>query len=136
MKYYKHELIILNIKSEGIEYKVLELVHKFNVTNYFFLDCSFPMINKLSKITNKIALRFSEFEGIDTIELMKNKIEWVWVDCFNIFPLTSELYLKIKNMKLKICIVSPELQGHNNDFIIDFNNFDIDAICTKKWNRK
>jgi hypothetical protein len=48
LKLYTHSFIILNIKSERIEYKVLELLKKYNITNYFFLDSSFPMIYKLS----------------------------------------------------------------------------------------
>ena len=44
LKYYQHRFIILNIKSERIEYKVLELMRKYNITDYFFLDSPFPMI--------------------------------------------------------------------------------------------
>ena len=62
LNYYNHSFLILNIKSEGIEYKILELLIKFNITNYFFLDSSFPMIYKLSNEGNKnIAVRFSKF---------------------------------------------------------------------------
>lgn len=45
LKHYHHGLMILeNIKSERIEHRVLELVHKYNVREYFLLDSSFPMI--------------------------------------------------------------------------------------------
>ena len=47
LKSYDKSSIILNIKSERIEYKVLELLKKFNITEYFFLDSSFPMIFKM-----------------------------------------------------------------------------------------
>ena len=68
LKFYNHKFIILNIKSEGIEFKVLKILKRFKIKNYFFLDCSFPMINLLSsKNEKKIALRFSEFESIQTI---------------------------------------------------------------------
>ena len=83
LKHYHHSFIILNIKSERIEYKVLELLKKYNIVNYFFLDSSFPMIYKLSTEGEKnSAIRFSEFESIDTILNMKGKVNWVWVDCF------------------------------------------------------
>ena len=36
LKYYNHGTIILNIKSESIEHKVIELVKKYNINNYFF----------------------------------------------------------------------------------------------------
>ena len=136
-------LMILNIKSERIEYKVLELIKKYNIENYFFLDSSFPMIYQLNKIGEKnIAIRFSEFESIDSVDLVKNMVKWVWVDCFTHFPLDLKTYKKIKEFGLKICIVSPELQGYNTEKIKEFNDiikqnsFEIDAICTKHYNIK
>lgn len=141
LKQYNKYSIILNIKSERIEYKVLELLKKYNINNYFFLDCSFPMIYNLNKINEKnIAIRLSEFESIESIELVKNMVSWVWIDCFNKFPLTKNIYNKIKQLNLKICVVSPELQNHDISRIEEFkriiidNDFKIDAICTKKYN--
>jgi 2'-5' RNA ligase len=141
LKSYNKSSIILNIKSERIEYKVLELLKKFNITEYFFLDSSFPMIYTLSKEGEKnIAIRFSEYESIESVLLMKDKVKWVWIDCFNNFSLNQENYKKIKNAGLKICLVSPELQKHNINRIEEFkeiiykNNFKIDAICTKVYN--
>ena len=67
-------------------------------------------------------------------------VRWVWIDCFNHFPLTEKIYHKIKACGLKICLVSPELHGHNviriEEFkkIIKDNRFIIDAICTKYYN--
>ena len=141
LKHYNHSSIILNVKSERIEFRIIELLKMFNINNYFFLDSSFPMIYQLNKINEKnIAIRFSEFESIESVELVRNMVKWVWVDCFNNFPLNTHAYWKIKLAGLKICIVSPELQNHNieriNEFktIIRNNNFEIDAICTKEYN--
>jgi hypothetical protein len=73
------------------------------------------MIYKLSNegIRN-IAIRFSEFEGLDTVLNMKGKIDWIWVDCFTKNPLTREIYQILKNAGFKLCFVSPELQNQNN----------------------
>ncbi len=134
-----NKFYIINIKSEGIEEKIIQLLDKYNINNYFFLDCNIPTINKISKITNKIAGRLSEFEPIECIEKLSNTITWVWVDVFNFFPLTYNDYLKIKNKNIKICLVSPELQGQQNkieeyiQFMKD-NNIKIDAICSKSYN--
>ena len=141
LNHYDKSSIILNVKSERIEYKIIELLKKWKIDNYFFLDCSFPMINELNKIGEKnIAIRYSEYESLESVILVKNMVKWVWVDCFNNFPLTLESYKKIKELGLKICLVSPELQGHNiskiyefKKFIID-NQMEIDAICTKSYN--
>ncbi|MDR1241583.1 MAG: hypothetical protein LBM00_02190, partial [Deltaproteobacteria bacterium] len=45
---YHHGAMILNIKSERIELKALELLEKYNISDYFFLDSSFPMIKLLT----------------------------------------------------------------------------------------
>lgn len=137
---YSHGTMILNIKSERIELKILELLRKYNIEKYFFLDSSFPMIKLLSdQGENKIALRFSEFEGLDTLVAMQGKIQWVWVDCFSRLPLDRDIYKKIKELGYKICIVSPELQGQPEKLVeykeqLRKENIQPDAICTKIYN--
>lgn len=141
---YKNKLMILNIKSERIESECLDLINQFKINNYFFLDSSFPMIYLMnSKFkNNNFALRFSEYEPINYESL--NFYDWIWVDCFTKFPLTKEIYEKIKRAikehELKICIVSPELQGHPIEKLYEFRQFMIDndiipdAICCKIYN--
>jgi len=137
LKNYNHGTMILNIKSEGIEPAVLKLIKKYNVRDYFFLDCSFPMINFLSSKGEKnIALRFSEFEGLDTIRLMSLRVDWVWIDCFSKLPITPENYKILKNLNYKLCLVSPELQNQNSKLekykmYFKKENIKFDAICTK-----
>ena len=140
LKYYNHGTMILNIKSERIEHRVLELIQKYNIQKYFFLDSSFPMIYSLSKDGEKdIALRFSEFEGLDTILNMKDKVDWIWVDCFTRLALTNLEANLLKQAKFKLCLVSPELQGYDPEceipkmwnVLVERNIF-IDAICTKR----
>jgi len=140
LKNYKHGTMILNIKSEGIEAEVSKLITKYNIKNYFFLDCSFPMINLLSSKGEKnIALRFSEFEGLDSIRLMSQKVDWIWIDCFTKLPITSENYKILKNLNYKLCLVSPELQNQNSKLekykmYLKKENIKFDAICTKLKN--
>jgi hypothetical protein len=140
LKHYNHGTMILNVKSERIEHKVLELIEKYGIKKYFFLDSSFPMIYLLSKSGEKnIALRFSEFEGIDTILSMSGKVEWVWVDCFTMLPITVENYKLLKEHGFKFCLVSPELQGQNEKLdeyqnYLEQNEIIFDAICTKCYN--
>ena len=108
LKNYNHGTMILNIKSEGIEARVLKLIKKYSIQNYFFLDCSFPMINLLSSKGEKnIALRFSELEGLDSIRLMSQKVNWIWIDCFTKLPITPKNYKIFKSLNYKLCLVSP-----------------------------
>ena len=140
LKHYNHGTMILNIKSERIEHKVLELIQKYNIQNYFFLDSSFPMINLLTvQGERKIALRFSEFETVDNILELKTKIDWIWIDCFSKLPINRCNYKLLKDHNLKLCLVSPELQLQEEkikeyrDYLLSEGIF-LDAICCKVKN--
>ena len=138
---YNHNTLILNIKSERTELECLKLMEKYNIINYFFLDSSFPMINLLNKkySNNNFASRFSEYECLEFTENIKDLIKWIWIDCFTIMPLNSEIYSRIKKLDKKICIVSPELQGQEEKIslyrqqLFD-NNIIPNAICCKEYN--
>ena len=83
-----------------------------------------------------LAIRYSEFEGFDTLELMKGRAQWVWVDCYTKLPLDKTISSKIKSLGYKICLVSPEVQGRPHeveDYISRVKNegLDIDGVCTK-----
>jgi hypothetical protein len=140
LMHFHHAFIILNIKSERIEWRVLELLNQHGIKNYFFLDCSFPMIVALSRMgETHIALRYSEYEGLDTIRLMQKNVQWVWVDCFTKTPLTPENALEIATLGLKVCLVSPELQGRYNDVsahieYYQLHNIHPHMVCSKIMN--
>jgi len=140
LKHYNHSTMIMNIKSERIEFRVLELIKKYKIKKYFFLDSSFPMIYQLSEQGEKnIALRFSEFEGLETIINMKDRINWVWVDCFRTFPIAKNSYKTLTDIGLKLCLVSPDLQNRENEIkpyieILQNSKFEMDAVCSKIYN--
>lgn len=137
---YHHGTLIANIKSERIEEQALELMKRYGVKKYFFLDSSFPMIKLLSdKGEKNIALRFSELEGLDTIRNMAGKVDWVWVDCFTKLPITTVIYQELKALKYKLCLVSPELEGQSEKLEVYKRQIEdagirFDAICTKEYN--
>lgn len=140
LKNYKHRFIILNVKSERIEYKIRDLLEKYNIKDYFFLDSSFPMIVKLSNEgEKKIAVRLSEYESIETVIKMSGRVEWVWIDCFSRIPINYDTYVILKNHGFKLCFVSPELQQQSekiNEYREYFkkNNIELDMICSKIYN--
>ena len=146
IKYYKHKTLILNVKEEGLEAKLIEIMKFHEVTDYFFLDQTFPFLLKFSDACEKrCAARLSEFESIETVLKVSDKIKWVWVDCFNHFPIGKEQIQMLKKLSLNICVVSPELQGRDNSKkILEFKQFllshglTFDAVCTKRpdiWDR-
>lgn len=142
LRHYNHGTLLLNIKSERIEYRILELLNNYGVEKYIFLDSSFPMIHLLTQSGEKnIAVRFSEFEGLDTVLAMKDMVRWVWVDCFTRLPVNSGNYEIIKSAGLKLCLVSPELQGRGEDIeryreYLDAEGIELNAVCTKSYNVK
>lgn len=135
LQHYHHALIILNVKTEGIEAEVLRLLEKHGVTEYFFLDLSLPyLIKYMRKGEHKIAIRFSEYEPLEFALAFAGKVDWVWVDCFHEMPLTPENYAALKQ-HFKLCLVSPELQGYPKERIAEFKEklqgMPLDAVCTK-----
>ena len=109
------------------------------IADYFYLDLSFPFLVKLMNMGEKrIAVRFSEYESVETCLSLTGKVDWVWVDCFTRFPMDQECYHKLSRY-FKICLVSPELVGRESEIekvreAVD--GMEIDAVCTKvpeKW---
>jgi len=136
LKFYNHQLIILNTKSEGIETAIISLMEKFKISNYFFLDLSLPFLIKYARLgVSKIGVRFSEFEPLEFVLKFKDLVDWVWVDCFTDLPLNIDNYKQLIE-HFKICIVSPELQGFGVERIEEFKHrlldYKIDAVCTKR----
>ena len=140
LKNYNHRTMIINVKSERIEHKIIQLLDKYEINDYFFLDSSIPMIYMLSQEGNKnSAVRFSELEPLELALAMKDRVKWVWVDCFYSFPINKDNYKILKENKFKLCLVSPELQGRPEDILkykeyLKENNILVDAICTKSYN--
>ena len=137
LREYRHGTLILNVKSERVEHRVLdEMQRAGTVRDYFFLDSSFPMIRLLAeKGERRIAVRFSEYEPIESALALAGKVQWLWIDCFTQMPLDERTYQRLQGA-FKLCIVSPELQGHPLDWIPRFAEqlkpFAIDAVCTKR----
>lgn len=137
LREYRHGTLILNVKSERIEHRVLEEVQAAGtVERCFFLDCSFPMIRTLVEGgEHRIAVRFSEFEPIEAVLAMAGEVQWVWVDCFTRLPLDAESCARLRE-HFKLCLVSPELQGYGVERIGEFaeqlRGCHIDAVCTKR----
>jgi hypothetical protein len=128
-------LVILNVKCEGIEQGLIEAIK----CPYFLLDCGFPMIRNLKN--KNTALRFSEYERMDTLRTMAGQVDWVWLDSFEGIHIKKAEYDEMKALGYKVCIVSPELQGRSTKEITEYANYlvengmgDVDAICTKLQN--
>lgn len=137
---YRHGTLILNVKEEGLESRLIELMRSHGIEDYFFLDQSFPFLIKWAKLgERRCAVRVSEYESIETALTLAGKVDWVWVDCFTQFPLSAEDASRLKQAGFKLCLVSPELQGRDAaseiplmSAILAERNITVDAVCTKR----
>ena len=139
LKHYQHGTLILNVKEEGLEARLIDLMKQYKIEDYFFLDQSFPFLIKWSKLgEHHCAVRVSEFESIETALSLAGKIDWVWVDCFTKFPLAGIDAKRLQDAGFKLCLVSPELQGRPAETaipelakLLNERHITADAICTK-----
>ena len=139
LKHFQHGTLILNVKEEGLEARLVDLMKQNKIEDYFFLDQSFPFLIKWSKLgEHHCAVRVSEFESIETALSLAGKIDWVWVDCFTKFPLAGIDAKRLQDAGFKLCLVSPELQGRPADTaipelakLLNERHITADAICTK-----
>lgn len=137
---YHQGTLILNIKEEGLEARLIESMKSQGISDYFFLDQSFPFLVKWSKLgERRCAVRVSEFESIETAMSLAGKLEWVWVDCFTHFPLSGVEARRLQNAGFKLCLVSPELQGRNAELeipalatLLKERGIQAEAVCTKR----
>ncbi|MFN0101001.1 MAG: phosphatidylinositol-specific phospholipase C/glycerophosphodiester phosphodiesterase family protein [Bryobacteraceae bacterium] len=142
---YAHQTLILNVKEEGLEDRLLVLMKEHGIEDFFFLDQSFPFLVKTARSgERRCAVRVSEFESVETALGLAGMIDWVWVDCFTRFPLSGDDAKRLKASGLRLCLVSPELQGRTDPaeiaamrLLLAELGIQADAVCTKtpeRWN--
>lgn len=133
---YRHGTLVLNIKEAGIEKTVLDLVKERGVSSYFLLDVEMPFIFMAAQCgVRELAIRYSEYEPIESAEYFANKFDWVWIDTVTCLPLDSKIIPKLESYKT--CVVCPERWGRP-DQIMDFKkhmqsiSFAPDAVMTTR----
>lgn len=137
---YRHGTLIVNVKEEGLEARLIALMEQHRIADYFFLDQSFPFLVKWSgNGLRRCAARVSEYESVETALALAGRIDWVWVDCFTRFPLTAAEAGRLKHAGFKLCLVSPELHGRAAEEEIPLmrellrsHGIAVDAVCTKR----
>jgi len=136
---FHHSFIIFNTKEAGYEQTIIDLAHKYNIDNFFFLDVEFPFLYKASRVNHfrKIAIRYSEAEPIEFVEsqtmLGRSLVDWVWIDTNTILPLNTNVVDRLK--RFKTCLVCPSRWGRPQDipnYIQQMKdlNFKLDAVMT------
>ena len=139
----KDRFLAINIKEEGIEERVFDILSKEMCTNFFLFDVSVPQIFRLGKRYSKhFAFRLSQIEQIN-YKFCREYADFIWIDTFDgSFWLNKDLILELKNLSFKLCFVSPELHKPPlGDFKIFNKKLDSynclldnnDMVCTKYY---
>lgn len=136
---YRHGRLILNVKEEGLEERLLDLMAKAGIEHFFFLDQSFPFLMRTIRTgERRCAIRVSEYEAIETALSLAGKAQWAWLDSFTDQLIEPARYRQLVEAGFDVCLVSPELQGRSPQEEIprlrahfDTNGLALAAVCTK-----
>ena len=143
LEFWQGHSLILNVKEDSLEPQILSMLSDYGITDYFFLDQSYPSIRRMiSKGNSNLATRVSDFEDLETATNSGSK--WVWLDSFSgDWDFLQKAIPIIKKNHQKVCLVSPELQRSDSDVellklqgLCKGLEIDLDAVCTKfpsKW---
>ena len=142
---YRHRFIVLNTKEEGLEQRIVALLEERGITEWAFLDQSFPfLVRTLRGGETRTMVRISEYESVATAVALDPRPNWVWVDSFTgRWPSADELRT-LADQGFRLMVVSPELQGRSlaeERDVVTQRFLDaglaLDGVCTKQpaaWN--
>ncbi len=103
--------LALNVKADGIQELLKEVLTKYEIENYFCFDMSIP--DTLGYIDEglKFFVRQSEYEEMNSLY---NEADGVWVDGFiDDDWITPELIGEHRDKGKRVCIVSSDLHGRD-----------------------
>lgn len=117
-KYDNTLSLALNIKADGLQLKLKELLEEYKITNYFVFDMSVPDGLGYLKQNIKAFTRESEYEKTPSFY---DEACGIWLDEFQGHWITKEVIENhIKNNK-QICIVSPDL--HKREYKNEWQHY-------------
>lgn len=115
-KFNQKFTLALNIKSDGLQERLLELLKKYEIENYFVFDMSIP--DSLGYLKNDINMysRQSEYEPVPAFY---EKVKGIWIDCFEGDWSDLDTIKEHLSNNKHICFVSPDL--HKRDHQLFWN---------------
>jgi glycerophosphoryl diester phosphodiesterase len=105
-------LLALNIKADGLQLLLKQLIDKHNINNYFVFDMSVPDALGYLKHGLKTFTRQSEYEPQPNFY---EQASGVWLDEFHQHWINETTIAQHIQSEKQICIVSPELHRRTYD---------------------
>lgn len=115
-------ILALNIKSDGLQKKLLELLKKYKISSYYVFDMSIPDSIAYKNFGFKFLSRRSEHEPDPSFYI---DCDGIWLDCFNDIWYSESVLMEYLADNKKVFVVSPEL--HKRDKMSLWKNL-------KNWN--
>ena len=105
--------LALNIKADGQADKIMELLQKYNHTNYFTFDMSIP--DQVFQIKRGLNV-YTGLSDLLKTPVLFDKSLGVWLDCFESDWYDSEVIDDLIAQGKKVCIVSADLHKRDTDY--------------------
>ncbi len=117
-------ILALNVKEDGIQAMVKEMLAKYKIEKYFFFDMSIPEMVVYDCMEMKFFTRESDIEHS---LVLYDKAEGVWVDAFyKDWDMLKSIRKHLSNGK-KVSLISPEI--HCKDESIIWERLKESGIC-------
>ncbi|MBL4900972.1 MAG: hypothetical protein JKX76_15295 [Colwellia sp.] len=117
-KYSCTQPLALNIKADGLQIKLKELLEQFEISNYFVFDMSVPDGLQYLKHDLMSFTRESEYEKEPSFY---DEAKGVWLDEFKGHWIDKKVIQKHIDNNKKICIVSPDL--HKREYKKEWQDY-------------
>ena len=138
LKSWRGQSLILNVKEDALENSILQYLNEYGVSDFFFLDQSYPSIRRtINSGLKKVATRVSDYEDLQTA--LNSGSDWVWLDSFSgKWDYLNEAVSVLAKNGQKTCLVSPELQRAHSSAELELlqemileKRLAITSVCTK-----
>jgi glycerophosphoryl diester phosphodiesterase len=104
--------LALNIKADGLQSALAELLQRFSVRNYFVFDASIPDSLKYVKMGLRFFTRQSEYEPVPALI---DSAAGVWMDEFKAHWIENGHIEGHLATGKQVCVVSPELHKRSHE---------------------
>lgn len=108
VKIGKPGMLALNIKSDGLQIQLKDLLIKYAVTEYVVFDMSIPDTFGYIREKMAVAVRMSEYEDG---QWLLNDVDTIWLDAFNSEWYNRNTIVSLLELGNRVFVVSPELHG-------------------------
>jgi len=106
--------LALNIKSDGLEPLITDILKSFNLdsNNVYVFDMSIPDSISYVESETQVYLRISEFESLTPL---LNKASGIWLDCFDGESSQAEMAKSLLSSGIRTAVVSSELHKRDHE---------------------